>query len=282
MTDYAADRLKVRHPGPVKGTTEETSVQIRLAVPLSKPEEKRAAREFILQHHYSKTVPTGKNIYFGCYVGDQLFAVADYGPIASRSEPALILGREDATRTNTLELRRLCRLGEKGERGPVKMPKFLRACHKLLKTDGYRYVLSYSDWDYNKFEVQREGIQHRSGGVYLFSGFTWLGATKEEWHVTDKDGNRFHRSKAYRRMLAHNLAVCAAIGFKVEKKPTGNRDRIWPMDLWASDELCSQRLAKGLELPAKKLWTLEQVRDAMGFKRERRQPKDKWLLDLSR
>jgi hypothetical protein len=264
----AADGLMVTRPG----STGETSVQIRLAVPLVKQEDVRKARAFILAHHYSKTVPTGKNLYFGCYVGGELFAVADYGMLASRSKPSLIVGREDATQENTLELRRLCRLGAKGERGPVKMPKFLRACHKLLKDSGYRYILSYSDRDYNKFAVQREGVQHQSGGVYLFSGFTWLGATAVEWHVVDKDGNRFHRSKAYRRMLAHNLALCKVWGFEVLKKTTGNQDRIWPTDpkLWT----------KGQKLPADKLWTLEQVRADLGFKREKRSPKDKWLLTL--
>src|ERR1035437_6772127 len=178
-------------------TSGETDVQVILAVPIPRSE----AAPFIIANHKYKTVPTGKNVFFGCLVNGTLYAVADFGMLASRTPPAHITGKPDATQLNTVELKRLCRLGEKGERGPVKTPKFLRACHTLLKPMGIRYILSYSDWEYNKFEVQQPGVGHRSGGVYLFSGYTWLGTTSKEWHIKDKDGNRFHRSRAYRRML---------------------------------------------------------------------------------
>jgi hypothetical protein len=287
MTDYAADRLKVRHPGPVKGTTEETSVQIRLAVPVFKPEETKGVREFILQHHYSKTVPTGKNLFFGCYVDGKLFAVADYASFASRSEPHVVLGEgyEDATRDNTLELRRLCRLGEKGEPGAVKMSDFLRECHDLIRLiENCRYILSYSDQQYNKFAVQFKRSKHKSGGIYKHAGFVYLGETAEEIHVIDAEGNRFHRSRAYRKMLAHNLALCAKLNFVPAKKTTGNKDRIWPDDpkLWISKETWARvkRRWPKPKLSAKRLWKLDQVRDAMGFKIEKRPPKDKWLLTL--
>ena len=267
MTD-AADGLMVTRPA----TSEETPVQIRLAVPLSKPDKVRTAREFILKYHYSKTVPTGKNIYFGCYVNDELFAVANYASLASRTPPDIILNRPDANRSNTLELRRLCRVGEKGEPGPVKLSDFLRECHDSLRIQGYRYILSYSDRAYNQFKHQHRNAKHKSGGIYKFSGFEYIGETPKEWHIKDKDGNQFHRSRAYRKMLAHNIALCAKLNFPLKRKTTGNRDRYWPKDekLWATDA----------SLPADKLWKLDQVRTAMGYTRFECPPKDKWLLDL--
>lgn len=256
------------------GTTGEVEGRNLLAVPIPRSE----AAPFILEHHYTHIVPTGPNIYFGCYVEGVLYAVANFGSLASRTPVAHIVGKADATEKNTVELKRLCRLGEKGERGPVKTPKFLRACHKLLKPMGIRYILSYSDRKYNSFAVQRPEVEHQSGGVYLFSGYKWLGATGEEWHVVDKNGKQEHRAKAYKRMLAHNVKVCGGDD-KIPRKATGNRDRIWPEDLprATSVSLVDDTLRA---VPEKSLVTLDQVRRAMGFKRVRCPPKDKWLLEI--
>lgn len=259
------------------GTTRETESSELLAVPsfevrvIKRPE----AARFILKYHYSKTVPTGDNIFFGCYVEDTLYAVANYGRLASRSKPSIVLKRDDATVANTLELRRLCRLGDRGA-ALFNTSDFLRKCHDILSLD-YRYVLSYSDQQYSKFKVQFKRAQHKSGGIYKHAGFTWVGETPRERHVIDKDGNRFHRSRAYRRMLAHNVKLCGGEE-NIERKltgKTGRADRVWPRKTsrrWATK--------KDGKFPEKKLWTLDQVRTWMGFEVEDREPKDKWLLDL--
>lgn len=233
--------------------------------------ERAVAGPFIKAHHYSGTVPTGFNLFFGCYVNDLLFAVVDYGSIASRTPVAYITGQADATKTNTLELRRLCRVGARGEKGPVQLSDVLRMCHHKLVESGYRYILSYSDHAHNA----RSGagrFKFKSGSIYHYTGFTHIGETPIEMHCKDKDGRTVHRSRAYRKMLAHNIALCAKLGLTVATKPTGNKDRIWPTDtmLWATDA----------SLPQDKLWTLQQVRENMGLTVFRSPPKDKWLLHL--
>lgn len=229
------------------------------------------AAPFIKAHHYSGTVPTGFNIFFGCYMETALFAVVDYGTIASRTAAAYITDRADATNVNTLELRRLCRVGARGEKGPVQLSDVLRTCHDELRKRGYRYVISYSDHAHNA----RSGagrFKFKSGSIYHYTGFTHIGETPTEMHCKDRDGRTVHRSRAYRKMLAHNTVLCAKLGLTVSTKPTGNKDRIWPTDpmLWATDA----------SLPQDKLWTLQQVRENMGLTVFRSPPKDKWLLTL--
>lgn len=239
------------------------------------------AAPFIEKHHYSHTTPTAFNIFFGCYVEGNLFAIVDYGSIQGRDGRfregvRMAIGREGATADNTLEIRRLCRRGAIGEKGPVLLSDVLRECHRLLRERGYRFILSYSDWDYNTFkrhgrDTFEEG-KHRSGNIYKHSGFEWLGATPPEVHCEDKEGNKVHRSVAYRKMLAHNEKLCAQWGLTLERKASGNRDRIWPSDpdKWATDD----------SLPPNKLWKLDQVRRNMGLRVRKCKPKDKWLLDL--
>lgn len=237
--------------------------------------ERKVAGPFIKANHYSGTVPTGFNLFFGCYVDDVLFAVVDYGSIASRTPVAYITGRADATKANTLELRRLCRVGARGEKGPIQLSEVLRLCHLVLSAHGYRYILSYSDHAHNARSGRKVFVgrfNFKSGSIYHYSGFTHIGETPVEMHCKDKDGRTVHRSRAYRRMLAHNIALCAKLGLPVAKKPTGNKDRIWPTDamLWATDA----------SLPQDKLWTLQQVRENMGLTVFKSPPKDKWLLTL--
>lgn len=254
------------------GTPGEIEGRDLLAVPIFTVERltHAEAAPFILAHHYSKTVPTGHNIFFGCYVEGMLYAVADYGRIASRTPPAVILKRDDADHHNTLELRRLCRIGEK-RTARFNTSDFLRECHDELGMIGYRYILSYSDQQYNKFVVQFRRAKHKSGGIYKHAGFTHVDETPEEMHVIDANGNRFHRSRAYRKMLSHNIKLC---GYRVlDRKRTGNKDRIWPKDLPVATKADKP-------FPPDKLWELEEVRTWMGFKVEKRMPKDKWLLTL--
>lgn len=272
------------------GTTPETEVQTLPAAPFNVREIPRAvAAPFIRAHHSYGTVPTGDNIFFGCYLADgSLFAVVNYGRLAARAGEyrqnveAEITRRPDATNKNTLELRRLCRRGSKEEKGPVQLTAVLRICHDILRKRGWRYILSYSDWGPNKFSRQFKRVKHHSGGIYKHAGFEWLGETPEEYHCRDEKGNRVHRSKAYRKMLAHNLKVCAAMidplsgePMEIAREPTGNRDRIWPTDptLWATD--CEPQT-----LPPGKLWGLDQVRRNLGLRVDKFPPKDKWLLTL--
>lgn len=231
------------------------------------------ASPFIIEHHYSHTTPRTDNIFFGCYIDGVLFAVVNYGRLASRTSPAVVLKLDEATAKNTLELRRLCRLGKQGEPGPVMLSDVLKVCHDILRERGYRYIVSYSDRKHNQFKIQFRQAAHKSGGIYKFSGFTYLGETAETYHYIDELGEDVHRSRPYRKMLAHNTALCKKLGFEIERSVKGTRtDRVWPTDrsLWATDDT----------LPEDKLWTKSQVAKAMKLTVVVNPPKDKWLLTL--
>jgi len=144
------------------------------------------ARPFIEKWHYSKKVPTGKNIFFGWYHSDFLYAVADYG-IGVNPFQASFLSRvtgENVTNETLLELKRLCRTEP---RRNVYLTQFLARCHKLLKTVGYKFIVSFSDPEHG-----------HSGGIYKAANFAHLGRTNPEWHLVDSNGNKRHRRFAYR------------------------------------------------------------------------------------
>jgi hypothetical protein len=144
------------------------------------------AKPFIEQWHYSKRCPRGKNIFFGAYLGDKLYAVADYG-IGVNPVQATYLARVTGLpvkNRNLMELKRLCRIEPQMSLG---LTKFLRICHILLRRQGVEFVVSFSD-----------PAQGHNGGVYKAANFKYLGKSAAEWHVADKNGVLRHRVYAYR------------------------------------------------------------------------------------
>jgi hypothetical protein len=87
--------------------------------------EHRIAKPFIVEWHYSRKCPTGRNIFFGAFIprsdlgpgGDGLYAVAGYGPGINADGGASLakLTGRPVTRENYVELTRLCRKGAKHE-----------------------------------------------------------------------------------------------------------------------------------------------------------------------
>ena len=155
------------------------------------------AHPFIERWHYSERVPTGKNIFFGWFVGlFELYAVADYG-IGINPYQSKFLSKEtgeSVTNSGLLELKRLCRSEPKQEGYPL--TAFLARCHKLLKRRDYEYSVSFSDPSYG-----------HNGGVYKAANFDYLGKTNAEYHVVDQDGNARHRRYPYRYARRNNVTI---------------------------------------------------------------------------
>ena len=199
------------------------------------------AKPFIEKWHYSQSVPTGKNIFFGWYTTDFtgtaiLYAVGDFG-IGVNPNLAKYLTRltgKNVNQSNLFELKRLCRMEPINPGLPL--TKFLSLCHKTLKRDyGIRFIVSFSDPEHNRFASQKD-VSYNSGGIYKAANFEYLGKTNAEMHVVDENGTKRHRKYPYRYMQ--------------RQKVRGN--------------------------PIK----LDEARKILGLTRIRTEPKDRWLLDL--
>lgn len=188
--------------------------------------ELNTARPFIEKWHYSGCVPTGKNIFLGWYAkipesqgdlfGDTLYAVADYG-LGINPQQAEFLSNQTGNEVSDgelLELRRLCRIDPACKLLPL--TAFLSRCHKLLKQQGYRHIISFSDPTYG-----------HNGGIYKAANFLHLGTTNAEFHTIDKDGNQVHRRRYYRYSRRKNIDVNQA------RKELGlQRVKTLPKDRW--------------------------------------------------
>ena len=159
----------------------------------------KTAKPFIEKWHYSGIVPTGRNIFFGCYDKDgYLYAVADYG-IGVNPYQAPFLAREsgwDITNDVLLELKRLCRIEPKQD---IPLTRFLSLCHKKLKKMGYKFIVSFSDPEEN-----------HNGGIYKAANFTHMGKTNPEMHLLDENGKKRHRRYAYRYARRKGIHIAQA------------------------------------------------------------------------
>lgn len=174
----------------------------------------KEAKAFIEKWHYSRKCPTGKNIFFGWYSdGDifhrELYALADYGigvnPYQARSLSKL--SGFNVRKETLLELKRLCRREPKMQ--GVQLTQFLAACHKMLKSDGFLFIVSFSDPAHN-----------HNGGIYKAANFTHLGKTNAETHAIDKDGTIRHRRYYFRYARRKDISVAQAreeLGLKLVK-----------------------------------------------------------------
>lgn len=210
--------------------------------------KREVAAPFIEQWHYEHKTPTGKNVYFGCFVAGDLFAVASFGWGAAmklsngnysiegyleRHYPELgIVG----SRRSVLHLQRLCRVGSREDKGPIPLSQFLAACRRLIRRHSIgkeaRGIISYSD-----------PSRGHSGGIYRAAGFRHLGTTASEMHVIDENGVIRHRRVAYKFMKSRN----------------------------------SQAERKGKPIPFP---TLAAARKHLGFEPHKTSPRDRWFLAL--
>ena len=132
------------------------------------------AKQFVERWHYSKRMPTGKNICFGLRYAGKLYAVAVYG-IGVNPYQAEYLSVQ-----SVVELKRMCRREPREE---YQLSRFIRLTWKmLLRQHPYDALVAFAD-----------PAQGHEGTVYKAAGFAHNGMTNAEWHVIDKDGNLRHR-----------------------------------------------------------------------------------------
>lgn len=233
-----------------------TSVDVRSIL-------RATAAPFIKKWHYSGKVPTGQNIFFGCYVNGELFAVASYGKGAEMKDSgakylAEVTGLA-VTTDNLVSLKRLCRVGSKNDKGAVPLTQFLAHCHRLLKRDhGIRFIVSFSDPEHNAFDKKNgDGIQYDSGGIYKAANFKYLGKTSAVYHCIDQAGNIVHRRKAYRL------------------KERVNEDRYGP-----KKDLPAHHVIDPITHWPVGAMTIDDARKQLGLTPIRTTPKDRWFIDL--
>jgi hypothetical protein len=205
--------------------------------------EHKVAKPFIVVNHYSRNCPAGLNIFFGAYLDDELYAVAAYGMGSNMDKGASLARRtglpvrfQNVTQgwidnppkntdvvgltvgsLNCFELKRLCRLGAKGE-AKIPLTRFLSICHKILKREhNISYVVSYSDPGQLKTKkvdgvwvayTEGSGAEmlkpYTCGFIYKAANFVHLDRTKPETHTVDSEGNIVHRRVAYKEMKRWN------------------------------------------------------------------------------
>lgn len=112
----------------------------------------KQAKPFVLQWHYSKSMPNGKH-YFGLYRENELIGVAVYG------EPAM--RHQSKCYSCDIELRRLCLIDDTPKNAES---RFISLTLKDLKRKGYSAVLSLADPEHD-----------HSGVIYKASNFEFLG-----------------------------------------------------------------------------------------------------------
>ena len=186
------------------------AVPDRTVAPLGRAE----AQRFIERWHYSGRCPTGKNIFFGGYINGELYCVSDYG-IGVNAYQSSFLSRETGhvvTDSNLLELKRLCR-SEPRQNWPL--TQFLSQCHKTLKAQGYKYIVSFSDPEHG-----------HNGGIYRAANFQHIGQSSPEFHLVDENGEKRHRRYAFRYARRNGIDVAEARDrLGVSRQKTAPKDR---------------------------------------------------------
>jgi hypothetical protein len=137
------------------------------------------AKLWVETWHYSRRMPTGKNICYGLSLSGQLYAVIVYG-IGVNPYQAKFLNVE-----RVLEIKRLAR---SEPRLDYPLSRFISITSKL----------AYKEFPYDCLVALADPEHGHYGTVYKASGFTLHGMTNAEWHLEDEAGERRHRRYAFR------------------------------------------------------------------------------------
>jgi hypothetical protein len=138
--------------------------------------------------HYSHRIPTGKNICFGLYANDSLYAVIVYGTGVNPYQ-ADFLGVK-----TVVEIKRMCR---REPRLGYPLSRFIRLTMKMLSRQvEFNAVVAFADPEYG-----HEGV------VYKAAGFQHRGMTNAEFHLVGKDGEKRHRRFAFRHARRHGIGI---------------------------------------------------------------------------
>lgn len=152
------------------------------------PINHKMAKEFVEQWHYSHRIPTGKNISFGLWDNESLYAVIVYG-IGVNPYQAEFLNVE-----SVIEIKRLCRSEPKKS---FELSRFIRLTIKMArKTMNFQAVVAFADPE-----------QGHRGTIYKAAGFIHEGYTNPEWHLIGEDGEKRHRRFAYRVSRRKGISV---------------------------------------------------------------------------
>lgn len=153
------------------------------------PVSHKTAKNWVEKWHYSKRIPTGKNISYGLFAGENLYAIIVYG-IGVNPYQAKFLNVD-----NVIEIKRMCRSEPPIDGFPLS--KFISVTSKMVAKE-YKFdcIVAFADPE-----------QGHEGTVYKASNFTLHGKTNAEWHLVDVEGNVRHRRFAYRHAKRNNITV---------------------------------------------------------------------------
>ncbi len=149
------------------------------------------AKEWVETWHYSKRYPTGKNIPYGVYNDQELYAVIVYG-IGVNPYQAQFLGVD-----RVLEIKRMCR------REPAQD-------YPLSKLIGVSSKLVFQEFPYDCLVAFADPEYGHEGGVYKASSFELHGKTNAEWHLEDENGDKRHRRYAFRYSRRKDIPLAQA------------------------------------------------------------------------
>jgi hypothetical protein len=134
-------------------------------------------------------LPTGKNISYGLFMGDLLYAAIVYG-IGVNPNQAKFLGVK-----TVLEIKRMCRSEPPHKEYPLS--RFIAITSRMVsKICPFECLVAFADPEYG-----------HEGTVYKASGFTLHGKTNSEWHVVDSSGIKRHRRLAYRHAKRNGCSI---------------------------------------------------------------------------
>lgn len=149
----------------------------------------RVARMHVEQWHYSRRMPTGKNLCYGLFADGQLYAVIVYG-IGVNPYQARFLGVH-----SVLEIKRMCRSEPRIDVFPLS--RFISVSHRMCrKVFPHDCLIAFADPEHG-----------HEGTVYRASGFTHHGMTNAEWHVLDGSGFVRHRRYAFRHARRNGISI---------------------------------------------------------------------------
>lgn len=149
----------------------------------------KTAKVWVEKWHYSKRMPTGKNINYGLYVDGKLYAVIVYG-IGVNPYQAKFLGVN-----KVLEIKRMCRSEPADKRHPLS--RFISISMRMcVKDNPADCIVAFADPE-----------QGHEGTVYRASGFEHRGMSNPEFHLVGQDGVIRHRRLAFRHSRRNGISI---------------------------------------------------------------------------
>lgn len=181
-----------------------------------------AARAFVEAHHYSASFPAARE-RVGLYRRGELVGVA----VASQPPNNLVLDRLPCDRAEGVELGRLVLLDDVPANGES---WFIARAFELLKREGYRGVISFSDPMPRRSVDGSTVFPGHVGTVYQASNAVYTGAGARRTQRLLPDGRVFSdRAISKIRSRQRGWRYSAAILQRVGAAPLGERDdaRAW-------------------------------------------------------